>query len=55
MKNSLYSRRHNPAKFLDMYEMGKKLGEGNFAQVFEVVSKKDQASQKQRKKKKKKN
>ncbi len=41
MKNSLYSRRHNPKKFSDTYEVGKKLGEGNFAVVHEVVSKVD--------------
>jgi hypothetical protein len=42
--NTLQSKRHNPAKFADLYEMGKKLGEGNFAIVYEVTSKKDQVS-----------
>jgi serine/threonine protein kinase len=60
MKNSLHSRRHNPNRFSDMYELGKKLGEGNFAVVHEAVSKKDQASrakeegEKKKKKKRKK-
>ncbi len=42
--NTLQSKRHNSAKFSELYEMGKKLGEGNFATVYEVTSKKDQVS-----------
>ena len=46
--NTLQSKRHNTAKFSDMYEMGKKLGEGNFATVYEVTSKKTQVRLPQR-------
>lgn len=34
--NTLHSKRHNNEKFDSKYEMGKKLGEGNFASVFEA-------------------